>query len=165
MCVKINRLWAQVLNSTCENTYSIRFAKTGGPDEDLPDLLQDGFHDVWFLSVLDVGFSLFPCLHLGSIPCHLEPFGINLRFILYNGCTKLVSYLITCGPRSIPVNFNNLRCFIIRDPDYLNPGIFESRCKTFWCCPNYLVLLGRHSQWNQCRWALLWVFPGFLCFL
>ena len=43
---------------------STHFAKPGGLVEELPDFLQDGFHDVRFLFVIAVGFSLFPYLHL-----------------------------------------------------------------------------------------------------
>ena len=39
--------------------YSTRFAKPGGPDEeDLPDFLQDGFHDLWFRFIMNVSFRL-----------------------------------------------------------------------------------------------------------
>ena len=37
---------------------STRFAKPGGPDEDLPDFLQDGFHDLWFRFIMNVSFRL-----------------------------------------------------------------------------------------------------------
>ena len=59
--------------------YSICVAKPGSlvEDLDLQGFMHDGFHDVWLLFVLDVGFSLFPysyfgfhCLSFGS---HLGP--------------------------------------------------------------------------------------------
>ena len=51
--------------------YSIRFAKPDGPVEDLQGFMYDGFHDVQFLFVMNVGFRLSLYLNSGAILCRL----------------------------------------------------------------------------------------------